>query len=573
MKQELFTKLFTLIFAISLSSAVSGQSITAVNVSSNPNDCSNTAINVDATQLCINYTYNGISHAISGNTITVYLDWTSPGPICLGALAFINSTENLGNVANGTYTLIIDARLDGVSQNSTSQQLVVASCCPVNAAVQGATNICLGESATLFNNSTNATSSYWSQNGVNISTNDSLVLNTPNLGSYTYQLVSTDGSCVDSVSHTVTVNNYPVVDLGSDTSACVGQPILLDAATSGATSYAWSTGTTFPTISVSNSGNYSVVVSINGCTGTDTVVVSSVPTPVFSLGANTAICQGTTLTLDATSGQANVNYSWANGATTPTIMVNSSGTYAVTATNSFGCSYTDNIVVSVEALPIPNLGADVTLCEGQTVVLNGSVAGLMNYSWNTGATTAGLTVDTAGTYMVTVTTDNGCEGMDDVVVDFSIIDFDWNSTLDLAVTNPVVLDAGNIGSTYLWNTGDTTQTINVDTAGTYTVTVTTAFGCTEGSSVVVVNTTSTKNQLQNKVKVFPNPAQDFLVIENNTFDLQTAIITNSFGQIVGRVSIQNNNKITVSRLASGFYFIQFKNRNGEIIGTTRFIKQ
>jgi hypothetical protein len=364
-----------------------------------------------------------------------------------------------------------------------------------------------------------------------------------------------------------------VVDLGSDTSACVGQPILLDAATSGATSYAWSTGTTFPTISVSNSGNYSVVVSINGCTGMDTVVVSSVPTPVFSLGANTVICQGTTLTLDATSGQANVNYSWANGATTPTIMVNSSGTYAVTATNSFGCSYTDNIVVSVEALPIPNLGADVTLCEGQTVVLNGSVAGLMNYSWNTGATTAGLTVDTAGTYMVTVTTDNGCEGIDDVVVDFSIIDFDWNGTLDLAVTNPVVLDAGNIGSTYLWNTGDTTQTINVDTAGTYTVTVTTAFGCTEGSSVVVVNTTSTKNQLQNKVKVFPNPAQDFLVIENNTFDLQTAIITNSFGQIVGRVSIQNNNKITVSRLASGFYFIQFKNRNGEIIGTTRFIKQ
>jgi hypothetical protein len=572
--KQLFTKLFTLIFAISLTTTAFSQSISAVAVSPTPTNCTNTTVAISATQLCINYIYGGVNSVVGTNTIDIYLDWTSPGPICLGALAFISENVNLGQIPNGTYTLNVITQLDGVPQNTSTQTLVVASCCVVQASAQGTTSVCLGDDVTLINTSTNATSSTWIQNGNNISTADTLTLSFTTAGTYPIQLSSTNGSCTDVETINIVVNNYPTVNLGPDTSACVGQPILLNAATSGATSYAWSTGTTGSSISVSNSGTYSVVVSINGCTGTDTVVVTSIPTPVFNLGANTTICQGTTLTLDATVSQANVTYNWSNGGgTMPTLTVNSSGTYAVTATNSVGCSYSDNIIVNVEALPMPNLGPDVTLCEGQTVVLNGSVAGETNYLWSTGATTAGLTVDTAGTYSVTVTTDNGCIGTDVVVVDYSIIDFDWNGTLDLAVTNPVVLDAGNVGSTYLWNTGETTQTISVDTAGTYTVTVTTAAGCTEGSSVVVVNTTSTKNQLQNQVKVFPNPAQDFLVIENNNFDLQTAIITNSVGQIVGQVSIQNNNKIAVNDLASGFYFIQFKNRNDEIVGTTRFIKQ
>lgn len=572
--KQLFTKLFTLIFAISLTTAAFGQNISAVGVSPTPTNCTNTIVSVSAVQLCINYTYNGVTSVVGTNTIDVYLDWANSSPICLGALSFISENVNLGQIPDGTYTLNVISRLNGVAQNTNTQSVVVASCCSVNAAIQGSTNICLGDSVTLINASTNATSSTWLQNGNYISAADTITLSFSNPGTYPIQLSSTNGSCSDLETVNVVVSNYPTVNLGPDTSVCVGQPIFLNAGTSGATSYSWSTGTTGSSISVSNSGTYSVVVSVNGCTGTDTVVVTSVPTPVFNLGANTTICQGTTLTLDATVSQANVTYNWSNGGgTMPTLTVNSSGTYAVTATNSVGCSYSDNIIVNVEALPVPNLGPDVTLCEGQTVVLNGSVAGETNYSWNTGATTAGLTVDTAGTYTVTVTTDNGCIGTDAVIVDYSIIDFDWNGTLDLAVTNPVVLDAGNIGSTYLWNTGETTQIISVDTAGTYTVTVTTAAGCTEGSSVIVVNTTSTKNQLQNQVKVFPNPAQDFLVIENNNFDLQTAIITNSFGQIVGQIAIQNNNKIAVNDLASGFYFIQFKNRNDAIVGITRFIKQ
>ncbi|MFT6936110.1 MAG: hypothetical protein ACJA1N_000404 [Saprospiraceae bacterium] len=571
--RKLFTKIFMLILTISLSSVAFGQTIDLVVVSANPTNCSNTAVTVDATQLCINHIYNGMSSSTTGNIITVILDWSTPGPICLGALAFISGTENLGNVASGTYILNVETYLDGTVQNSSTQQLIVASCCPVQSVVQGPNNICTGESMTLYNNSTNATSSYWTLNGVNISTSDSLPIIAPAVGSYLYQLVSTDGNCTDSVSHSLTVNNYPTVDLGLDTSVCVGQSVMLNGSTSGATGYQWSTGTTSSTLTVTGAGTYSVVVSINGCTSTDAIVVGSVPTPVFTLPTSAAVCEGIPVVLDGTVNDPNVTYTWSNGAITPMITVTTSGTYNLTTTNSFNCAHSDGTIIVIESLPIPNLGGDTTLCEGETLQLNGSIAGIANYSWSTGATTAGLLVDTAGTYIVTLTSDNGCVGTDNIVIDYSVIEFDWGTGLDIAISNPLTLDAGNTGSTYLWNTGETTQTISTDSAGTYTVTVTTAFDCTEGSSVVVVNSTGTKNQLEDKVKVFPNPAQNFLVVEHNSLNLQRAIITNAYGQIVNQVTIQNNNKISVADLASGFYFIQFQDKNGELVGTTRFIKQ
>jgi hypothetical protein len=238
--RQLFTKIFTLIFAITLTTVAFGQSITAVGVSPNPTNCTNTTVAISATQLCINYIYIGVNSVVGANTIDMYLDWTSPGPICLGALAFISENSNLGNIPDGTYTLNVIARLDGVIQNTSVQQMVVTSCCVVQASAQGATNVCLGDNVTLINTSTNATSSTWIQNGNNISTADTLTLSFATAGTYPIQLSSTNGSCTDVETINVVVNNYPTVNLGPDTSTCVGQPILLNAGTSGATSYAWS---------------------------------------------------------------------------------------------------------------------------------------------------------------------------------------------------------------------------------------------------------------------------------------------------------------------------------------------
>jgi hypothetical protein len=566
------TKLLTIFIALSFTTTVFSQNISLVTIPNGPTDCTNTIVDVNATQLCINYIYNGYTTAITGNTITIELVWTNASPICLGALAFISENVNLGQLAAGSYSVEVKGIFNGGQQSIMTQTMTITSCCAVTSVVQGQTNICLGESALLINNSTNATSSYWAQGTTVLSTNDSLPLTFTMPGTYAYELVATDGSCNASTTHTVTVSDYPTVDLGADTTVCSGQAVLLDASSPGATSYSWSTGNPGSTLNVTLPGTYSVVVSNNGCTDSDTVVVGSIASPVFDLGVNMAFCQGDSTILDATVNGAGVTYIWSTGNTTPTLTVTTSNTYSVTVTNSVNCSVDDIVSITVEALPMPNLGPDTTLCTG-SLVLSDLANSSNNYVWSTGEGMSTITIDSAGTYAVTSTSDNGCVGTDEIIVDYDVPVLNLGGTIDLVNASPVILDAENTGSTYSWNTGETTQTISVDTIGTYSVTVTNSAGCAVIGSVTVVNTTNTNGIKLAKIKVFPNPAADYIIIENSAMNLQTARITNAFGQIVKQVDIQQNQKVAVQDLTSGFYFIQFENTDGQVVGTTRFIKQ
>ncbi|MCY1636783.1 hypothetical protein, partial [Marinifilum sp. D737] len=106
------------------------------------------------------------------------------------------------------------------------------------------------------------------------------------------------------------------MDLGTDQETCAGGTIILDAGNAGA-SYLWSNGATTQSITVSTSGNYSVVVTdSNGCSATDDVNVTVHPNPVVDLGTDQETCAGGTITLDA--GNAGASYLWSNGATTQT---------------------------------------------------------------------------------------------------------------------------------------------------------------------------------------------------------------------------------------------------------------
>ncbi len=570
---KIYTKIIAVLFAISLTSVAFGQNITGAVVSPNPTSCISTSVTVAAVQLCINYTFVGTSHTINGNVITVTLDWSNSSPICLGALSFLNPTENLGLVPAGTYTLNVVAQLNGTIQNNSTQSLTIVSCCSVLPSIQAAsTNVCIGDSLLLMNNSQNATSVYWVKNGVNFSSSDSVMLHFPTAGVVPIRLVATNGSCSDSVTYNVTVNNYPNVNLGPDVIFCAGQSILINGATSGGLSYSWNTGTVMPNLTVSTGGTYSLTVSNNGCIDRDTIVVTAIASPSVALGADSIICQGTSAILNAATTGTGITYLWSNGATTPSITVNSSGIYNVTVTNSTGCSKSDSKEIIVELLPIPNLGDDVTLCDGDSIILDGNATDISNFLWSTGQTTQTITVNSPNIYSVTATTANGCSGSDDVVVSFASISIILMDTIDLANASPVILDAGNPGATYLWSTGETTQSISIDTIGSYSVTITNAAGCSAVNTMTVVNTTSTNGLKYETVKVFPNPTNDFLVITATESKFATAIIINSVGQIMGQISISNTQQIDVQDLSSGLYFLQFQNQNSEIVGTARFVK-
>lgn len=225
----------------------------------------------------------------------------------------------------------------------------------------------------------------------------------------------------------------------------------------------------------------------SGCEGATRVPVTALvtPNPTVNLGADVAICSGASATLNANSTTANASYNWNTNATTATINVNNPGTYSVTVTAE-GCSNSDTIQVSVAPSPTPNLNDTVKICAGSTAILDAGNPG-STYDWSTTQTTQSITTPNAGWHKVTVTNTYNCVGDDSsfvVINALPIVDL-GNDTAICPNTN-FTLDAGNIGATYLWSTGATTQTIIPTQDGTYSVVVTDANGC-EGTDEAIID--------------------------------------------------------------------------------------
>jgi hypothetical protein len=265
---------------------------------------------------------------------------------------------------------------------------------------------------------------------------------------------------------------------------------------SGASSYAW----TVPGGAVINSGQgtTSISVTFGSTSGPITVTPSnscgsSAPAslsvtvnaaPVVNLGTDITQCGGTTVLNAQNNGST---YLWSTNATTQTITVSTSGTYSVVVTGPGGCTGTDAINVTINTPPTVNLGSDITQCSG-TAVLDAQNGG-STYLWSNAATTQTISVSASGTYSVVVTDANGCTGTDAINVTFNTPPI---VTLGSDITQcggTAVLDAQNAGSTYLWSTNSTTQTITVSASGTYSVVVTDPAGCTGTDAInVTINT-------------------------------------------------------------------------------------
>ena len=245
----------------------------------------------------------------------------------------------------------------------------------------------------------------------------------------------------------------------------------------------WSNGSTSPSITVSTPGTYTVTQTVNGCTspaasGIATPLNSTIATPTVTVDNN---CGSAVLTAGSYTG----SLLWSNGATTPDITVTSAGTYTVTQTVN-GCSSTAGSGVAAPK-PIPTAPdvAVVDNCGSSILTASGFTGTLL---WSNGATTASITVNTAGTYTVTQTI-NGCtsEAGSGIATPkiippaptVSVIDNCGNSTLT----------AGSFTGSLLWSNAATATAITVNSAATYTVTQI-INGCTSiaGSGVAAPKT-------------------------------------------------------------------------------------
>jgi gliding motility-associated-like protein len=275
------------------------------------------------------------------------------------------------------------------------------------------------------------------------------------------------------------------INLGNDTLICGGSSILLNTTASGAgITYVWQDGSTNPTFAATTSGLYWVQASnSSGCTHRDSINVSFKPIPVYSFGNDTTICQNDTLTLNATVNGA-TGYLWNTIANTSTIPVSQPGLYWCEV-NKEGCFFRDSINVAVAPRPVVNLGADISVCGNNPVILDATNPNA-TYLWQNGLTSSTLTATTSGLYWVQVNNTNGCSTRDSITITFNSVPvFSLGNDQSICQGDTLTLNAAVTGSaTYLWNNGATTPTIKSFQAGTYWCEVTRQ-GCVFRDTLII----------------------------------------------------------------------------------------
>ncbi|MBK8832318.1 MAG: gliding motility-associated C-terminal domain-containing protein [Saprospiraceae bacterium] len=307
----------------------------------------------------------------------------------------------------------------------------------------------------------------------------------------TYFVTVTQGNCFDVASVEVEVVPGPIASVTPDQIICDGETV--DLIASGGTGFLWSTGQTSAQITVSPgvSTTYTVTVSEQGCFSTATTTVDVNPSPATSAGDDQQICDGASAQLVATGLSGPGEYTWSTGETGDEITVDplSTTTYSVTATNEFDCASTDEVVVTVNPIPMANAGPDQDLCEGGTATLNAS-GGSVNstYSWSSGQTGQSIQVSPgmSTTYTVTLT-DAGCPDTDDIEI--TVLPSPIASASDdieICAGATASLEASG-GLTYLWSTGQSTSLVDVTplVSTTYIVTVFSSNGCSDTEEVIV----------------------------------------------------------------------------------------
>ncbi|MFN8393527.1 MAG: T9SS type A sorting domain-containing protein [Bacteroidia bacterium] len=440
------------------------------------------------------------------------------------------TTEDVGNLSVGTYSVTVtDA--NGCSTTSSftlTEPAILASsgvaatyACGTNVSCNGASDGSIDLTAT-GGASCLAYSYSWS--------NGATTEDVSNLAAGTYSVTVTDANgCSTTSSFTLTEPDQLRVDAITSPTFVCGTNVSCNGASDGAINlaigggatclaytYQWSDGATTEDRTGLTAGTYSVTVTdANGCSTSGSITLtepailaSSGVAATYSCGTNVS-CNGAadgSINLTATGGAGCVNYSysWSNGATTEDVSGLTAGTYTVTVTDANGCSTTSSFTLTEPAI-LASSGVAATYACGTNISCNGSADGSINlsvtggascaaysYSWSNGATTEDIGGLTAGTYTVTVTDANGCSTTSSFTLTQPAVlqrtllvsathacgyNISCNGASDGTVNLEVGGGASCVAYTYQWSNGATTQDLSGLTAGTYTVTVTDANGC------------------------------------------------------------------------------------------------
>ncbi|MBP6412811.1 MAG: T9SS type A sorting domain-containing protein [Bacteroidia bacterium] len=333
----------------------------------------------------------------------------------------------------------------------------------------------------------------------------------------------------------------------------------------GFSSYIWSNGSTSQTISVTTSGLYTVTVTdANGCTGSDTINLTTQNSPIPIISGINIICDGDVSLLDAGSGYQ--NYLWSTSDTLQSISATVSGLYSVIVTDANGCTGIDSFSLLVNSLPSITINPSGSLCNGSSITLD--AGGLFSsYLWSTSSSIQTIVVSQLGTYSVTVTDSNSCSNTDSLFV--PLISVDTSIT-----TNGITFTALANNAGYQWIycdsvlvIGETNQTFAASQNGSYAVIIS-QNGCVDTSSCFQTTSVGSFDiGNNNSITFYPNPTNDLLyvVLKGKSDDTFIITLINKIGQNVLQKTLSGNNatletELNLKQLAIGLYYLKIEGK-------------
>ncbi|HRG59480.1 MAG TPA: T9SS type A sorting domain-containing protein, partial [Bacteroidia bacterium] len=515
-----------------------------INVLVNATPTASTISASGATTFCA-----GSSVTLSGNVGGTWSNGSTTANITVNASGnyFVTNSNNCGTINSNTIAVTVNP-------------LPTAASITAN----GPTTICTGATVTLSGNNNGGT---WS-NGASTS---SIVVSTT--GNYFVTNTNNCGS-VNSNTINVVVSNGPVASVISTNDAttfCEGNSITLAGNVGGI----WNNGSSSGTLNVTQSGDYFVTNS-DACGSVTSnhiiVIVNPLPVPAtIATNGPSSICNGNSVEL-----VGNVDGTWSNGATTPSIVVNNAGSFYVTNTNNCGTVNSNTINIVVDSLPaVPTISAigATTFCSGSTVVLTGNVNGV----WSNGESSPAIAVGVSGTYFVTNT--NGCGNSVSNQIVVSVLPA---AVIPLITQNGFTLEASTGYNSYQWFNNnfpipnETNATFIPTASGDYYVLVVDSNGCQAQSAVYnFVFVSLSESELNADLLFMPNPSSHLLTIlsKNNSLLSGNLKIWSVNGDLILEHQLNNQNqiKIDVSQWANGMYIVDLISDINVI--KTKFMKQ
>jgi gliding motility-associated-like protein len=433
----------------------------------------------------------------SGGTTAYTYSWTG------GLIRSGQGTNTAGGLSAGTYTCTV-ADANGCSSAKTVTLTEPTAVLAV--VISSKTNVgCNGNttgSATVAASGGTTNYVYSWTGGVIGSGQGTATISVLAAGTYTCTLTDANGcTAMTTVNITQPAAVLATTPFQSNVDCNGGATGVASVTASGGTpvyTYSWTggaigTGQGTNTASGLAAGTYTCsILDSNGCAASHVFTITESPVIALTSSSTSATCgkNDGTASVNASGGSGSYTYSWspAGGTAATANNLPAGGPYTCTVTDSLGCSKTTSVSVTNTGLPpVAGISASGSLnfCQGDSVHLTGTGGG--TYSWSTGATTAQITAVAAGNYTVTVTNACGTSTATSSVIIQPLPTPVITGPLSICAGNRAVMTATG-GTSYSWNTGQTTASITASTAGVYTVTASNACGSAQSTYTLQVNT-------------------------------------------------------------------------------------